>query len=82
MGDTAKPIIVMHCFNNVVEFVQLHKFDTDAVSVQWRTMLLNVMLCGIDALGPLVKSTTFLGYKFKAFAPSLCIVHHLHSPNL
>ena len=55
MGDAAKPILAMHCFNNIVDFVQLHKFDTDAVSVQCRTILLQVLLCGIDALGPLVK---------------------------
>ena len=40
MGDIAKPILTMHCFNNLVEFVNLHKFETEAFAVQWRTLLL------------------------------------------
>ena len=55
MGDIAKPILTMHCFNNLVEFVNLHKFETVSFAVQWRTLLLNVMLSGVDTLAPLVQ---------------------------
>ena len=55
MGDIAKPILAMHCFNNLVEFVNLHKSKTDDFAVQWRTLLLNVMLSGVDTLAPLVQ---------------------------
>ena len=55
MGDVAKPILAMHCFKNLVEFVNLHKSETDSFAVQWRTLLLNVILSGVDTLAPLVQ---------------------------
>ena len=50
MGDWTKPIIAMHCFENLVQFINLHKYATDAFALQWRSLLLNVMLSGIQHL--------------------------------
>ena len=50
MGDWAKPLIAMHCFDNLVQFISIHKFDTDTISLQWKSMMLNVMLSGVANL--------------------------------
>ena len=48
MGDWARPSIAMHCFNNLIDFLAIHKYNTDAFALQWRTLLLNVMLSEIE----------------------------------
>ena len=48
MGDWARPSVAMHCFNNIIDFLAIHKYNTDAFALQWRTLLLNVMLSEIE----------------------------------
>ena len=40
----------VHCFNNLVQFMTIHKFKTDWKSVARRKSFLNICLSGIDAL--------------------------------
>ena len=52
--DMAEPIkqrVAVHCFENLVQFLNLQKFNTDWKSVAWRKLFLNICLSGIDELG-------------------------------
>ena len=42
--------VALHCFNNLVQFMTIHKFEIDWKSVAWRKSFLNISLSGIDAL--------------------------------
>ena len=42
--------VALHCFNNLVQFLTIHKFETDWKSVAWRKSFLNICLSGIDGL--------------------------------
>ena len=42
--------MALHCFNNLVQFLKIHKFETDWKSVAWRKSFLNISLSSIDAL--------------------------------
>ena len=63
MGDNTKPVIAMHCFDNLVAFLTIHKHETDDFSVQWRTLLLQVMLSGVESLQPEVQEKHLSRFK-------------------
>ena len=42
------PPIAMHCFNNLIDFLAIHKYNMDTFALQQRTLLLNVMLSEIE----------------------------------
>jgi len=51
MAEPIKQRVAVHCFENLVQFLNLQKFNTDWKSVAWRKLFLNICLSGIDELG-------------------------------
>ena len=50
MGEEIQQCVALHCFNNLVEFMIVHKFKTDWKSVSWRKMIMNICLSSIDEI--------------------------------
>ena len=51
MAEQIKQRMAVHCFENLVQFLNLQNFNTDWKSVAGRKLFLNICLSGIDELG-------------------------------
>ena len=48
MAEQIQQQVALHCFTNLVEFLNIHKFETDLASSLWRKLFLNICLSSID----------------------------------